>query len=581
MGGARKGPAGSRLRGLSLPAGLMLAALALAGGLILALTWEMTFYQDTWALLMTRRDPSIESVLAPHNEHIAVFPVLIEQLLVRVFGMTSARPEYVLSTIGLLGSAALLFVYLRRRVGDWLALFAVSLVLFLGPAWEVLLWPFEIGFVGSVFFGLAALLLIERGSRRNDVAATVCLVLSVGFSSLGIPLLVAAAVAIAVGPERRLGRSYVVAIPALLFAAWYVGWGHEAESHFSLQNVLDSPRYAAEALAANAGSALGLNPSPTSEALGRGPNVEPGLNPIWDYLVLALIACAFVVWRVGGHRLSRCFWPAAALALTNWLLTAFNYFPGREPTNSRYQYAGAAFTLMLVASLFDGYRPQRRAVAAFGAAATLALAAHLVVLGRGADFLDEQSVLARADTAAIEIASGSVDPGFQLSDDVAGTPTLPNIYAGEYLQAVSEYGSPAYTPAELRAAPDDGRFQADVVLAYALPLEIAPASELAAGGSTECEEIGPGTGREVAVAPGSQVRIEVGPGPDAIFMLRRFAGPGSDYPLETNGYPGGSVTELKVPADGLALPWHLGAEAEQAVRVCSSPTPNARAVARR
>jgi len=556
---------------MSLPGGLLLAMIALAGGLILELTWEMTFYQDTWALLMTRRDPSIDSVLSPHNEHIAVFPVLIEQALVRVFGMASARPEYVLSAIGLLGSAALFFVYVRRRVGDWLALFAVSLVLFLGPAWEVLLWPFEIGFVGSVFFGLAALLLLERCDRPGDVAAGACLTLSVGFSSLGIPFLVAAAVAIGIEREHRLARAYVVAIPALLFAAWYVGWGRDAESHFSIANVLDAPTYAVEGLAANAGSALGLNPDPTSEALGRGPNVEPGLNPAWDYLVAALIVVALVLRRIGGGGLSRCFWPAAALALTNWLLTAFNYFPGREPTNSRYQYAGAIFTLMLVASLFDGLQAKLRTVLALGAVAVLALVPHVVVLVRGAEFLEEQSVLARADTAAIEIASGTIDPGFQLTADVAGTPTLPNIYAGEYLEATAEYGSPAYSPAELRAAPHDGRFQADIVLAYALPLDISPAGRSEGSVPLDCKAIRPGSGREIAIAPGGRIRIEVAPGSPAVFLLRRFADGGDDYPLRSDGYAGGSATELKIPADDVGVPWRLGAEADQVVRVCLSP----------
>jgi hypothetical protein len=568
MGGARKGPEGPRLRGLSLPAGLLLAMIALAGALILALTWEMTFYQDTWAVLMTRRDPSIDSVLSPHNEHIAVFPVLIEQLLVRVFGMTSARPEYVLSAIGLLGSAALLFVYVRRRVGDWLALVAVSLVLFLGPAWEVLLWPFEIGFVGSVFFGLSALLLIERCDRPGDVAAAVCLTFSVGFSSLGVPFLIAAAVAIGLERGHRLARAYIVAIPALLFAAWYVGWGHEAESHFSIANVVDAPKYAVEALAANAGSALGLNPDPTSEALGRGPNVEPGLNPAWDYLLAALIVVALVARRSGGARFSPCLWPALALALTNWLLTAFNYFPGREPTNSRYQYAGAIFTLMVVASLFDGLQAKRRTVLALGAVAALALVPHVILLGRGAEFLQEQSVLTRADTAAIEIASRTIDPGFQLTSRVAGTPTLPNIYAGEYLEATAQYGSPAYTPAELRAAPHDGRFQADIVLAYALPLDISPGGRSRGSGPLDCKAIRPGTGREIAVAPGSRARIEVAPGPPAIFLLRRFADGGDDYPLRSDGYAGGSATELKIPADAVGVPWRLGAEADQVVRVC-------------
>lgn len=110
---------------------------------------------------------------------------------------------------------------MRRRVGDWLALFAVTLVPFLGPAWEVLLWPFEIGFVGSVFFGLAALLSMERGDWRGDITACLFLTLSAGFSDLGILFLVGGAIALALSPrERWLSRAYVAAVPVLLLGAW-------------------------------------------------------------------------------------------------------------------------------------------------------------------------------------------------------------------------------------------------------------------------------------------------------------------------------------------------------------------------
>jgi hypothetical protein len=559
----------SRQRFLSLPAPvfLLVAMLFVAGGLILFLTWEMTFYQDTWAFLMNRRDPSVDSLFAPHSEHIVIFPVLIEQLFIHVFGTTSARPEYVLSAVALLGTAVLLFMYLRRQVGDWLALFAASLVLFLGPAWEVLLWPFEVGFVGSVFFGLAALLSIERGDLRGDLAGCAFLALSAGFSSLGIPFLAAGAVAVVLAPRgRRLRRAYVAAIPILLFGAWYAGWGHEAESHVSLDNLINSPKFVAEAIAANAGSLLGLNPDPTTGALGRGPNPEAGLNPIWSCLVVAGIALALVIRQVRGACLSVRFWPAAALAFTNWFLTALNYFPGREATNSRYQYAGAVFTLMLVASLFDGFRPRGRIIAVAAVVSTVAVIPHLVVLVNGAHFLEEQSVLTRADTGALEIARGTVDPAFQLTDEVAGTPTLPNIYAGQYFAAVDEHGSPAYTPAELRTAPDEGRFQADIVLTYALPLNLSGASGGFGAGSA-CKPVS--AGREVTLRPGTSTRIEVAPGPPVTILLRRFADAEGEYPVESEGQMGGSASQLTIPDDGVSIPWRFGVRAEQLVRVCS------------
>ena len=557
--------------GLRLPVLLLVAVLIAAGAVNLYFTREMTFYQDTWAFLMERRDLSVDAVFLPHSEHIVVIPVLLEQLLVRVFGMSSARPEYVLYALALLGSAALLFVYLRRRVGDWLALIAVTLVLFLGPAWEVLLWPFEVFFVGSVFFGLAALLALEREDRPGDVAACIFLTLCLGCSSLGIPFLVGCAVAFALGPrERRLRRAYAVAVPALLIAAWYLIWGQEGASHVSVANALDSPKWMLEAVVANTGSALGLNPDPTSDALGRGPNPEPGLNPVWSWLIVGAIALATAGWvavrRSRGIRVSRCVWPVAAIACSNWFLTALNYFHGREATNSRYQYAGAIFVLMLVASLFDGVRPRRLTVAVGAVVAALAVVPHIVVLGKGADFLDEQSVLTRADTGAMEIARNTIDPGFQLSPEVAGTTTLINVTAGEYFAATDEYGSPAYTPAELAAAPERGRFQADVVLVHALGVGLSTEAGGFGRGGAGCTTLPAGEKPEVALRRGTTTRIEVAPGPEASFRLRRFAS--GEYPVRTGLVPGDSASELTIPADTVSRPWQLLVEADQRVRVC-------------
>ena len=53
---------------------------------------------------------------------------------------------------------ALIYVYAERRVGGWLAFAAALLILFLGPAWQVIVWPFEMAWVASLAAGLGALL---------------------------------------------------------------------------------------------------------------------------------------------------------------------------------------------------------------------------------------------------------------------------------------------------------------------------------------------------------------------------------------------------------------------------------------
>src|SRR5271156_1992582 len=89
-------------------------ALLASAVLLLVLGSGLTFYQDTWAFLLHRRGFSAYDFFSPHNEHIVVIPVAIEKLLIAVFGMTSAVPERIVMTLALLGTAALLFVYVRR-----------------------------------------------------------------------------------------------------------------------------------------------------------------------------------------------------------------------------------------------------------------------------------------------------------------------------------------------------------------------------------------------------------------------------------------------------------------------------------
>jgi hypothetical protein len=257
-------------------------------------------------------------------------------------------------------------------------------------------------------------------------------------------------------------------------------------------------------------------------------------------------------------------WPVAAAAATFWLLAAFNYIPGREAYASRYMYAGAAFTFLLAADLLRGVRFGRRALIA-GALVTIAAAAsNLVPLKDGRDWLYAQTVLTRSDLAAIEIAERSIDPNFTLAPDVAGTASLIDIFAGNYLAIAEEDGSPAYTPAELADAPEVGRQQADIVLSQALPLSTKTFPGRP-GGGVDCVAMGGAEGQAVSLRPGT-TRIEVAPGPPASFSLRRFAEDG--FPVPTEGAAGDTTTLLEIPADAAARPWRLRVEVEQGAAVC-------------
>jgi len=261
------------------------------------------------------------------------------------------------------------------------------------------------------------------------------------------------------------------------------------------------------------------------------------------------------------------FWPAAAAGAAFWILMAFNQSPGRDASASRYQYGGAIFIVLILANLLQGERLTRRALLCGAAVTAVAVALNLVVLRQGRDALLQQALLTRSATAAIDISRRTVDPEFQLNPEIAGTPTLVDVFAGRYLQAVDEYGSPAYSAAELAAAPEQARRRADIVLGQALPISTdtllggyAPGAE-----HSGCTEAGNGARSALPLSPGSTA-IDVAPGPHASFSLRRFAE--GEFPVATEGAPGGSATTLTIPADTASQQWYLQIVARQAVFVC-------------
>lgn len=531
--------------------GVMLAAAAM----LLYLGRHFTFIQDTWAFLLDRPGVNADAFLTPHNEHIVVIPVAISKLLIAVFGMTSALPERLVLTAMLLATALLVFVYVRRRIGAWAGVIAAALLLFLGPSWSVLLWPFEIVIVGSVLTGVAMLLLLEREDARGDALACLMLTLSVLCSSLGVAFIAAAAVDVwQRRRERGWGRAWIAIVPLLLYGAWYVGWGHEAEHHLTLNNVLHSPVYLLEGFASSLDSLLGLSTIDVND-VGK---------PEWGRPLL-LGAIALVVYgQARRPGFSRRLWPVVAAAAAYWLLAGFNYFAGREPVAGRYGYAGAAFVLLIAADLLKGIRLSRTALLVAGGVAVLAIGSNLVAFRNGRDWLENVSVLTRADTGAIVIAERTVDPSFSLTPEVAGTGSLVLVNAGALLEAVHEHGSPGYSPAELESAPEYARRQADIVLAQALPLAtVTRPGGYSAAGSAGCVRVRPGA--ETQLTPGT-TRIEVAPGPQAEVALRRFAQNG--FPVHAAGVPGGSSARLTIPRDTAPQPWVLKVEARQTVRVC-------------
>ncbi len=544
------------------PVALLGAALFVAVVMLVLAQWHITFFQDTFAFLLDRQPWTAHSFFMPHNEHIVVLPVLITKVLLEVFGMTSNVPEQIAMGVTLMAAAVLLFVWIRRRVGPWLALVAAVTILFLGSAWPVILWPFENEFTLPIVFGLAMLLFLDREDSRGDAWACAMLALATISGSLGISFIVAAFVDLVLNrKERGWRRAYVFAVPLLIYLAWYAGYGHEAEHHLTLQNILNSPAYVVEGFASALDSLAGLSTIPVN---------SPGQNDWGRPLLVGVVALvAFGQWRKPGF--SRGFWTVAIAAVSYWLLAALNFVPGREASASRYVYAGAVFVLLMAAELLRGWRFSRKALIIVGVAALLAILPNLAQMKNGSDWEKEQSIYTRSDIAAMEIARDTVAPAFFLgSVETTGTASLALVEAEKWFEAVDRWGTPAYSVPELERASPIGRHYADLVLSQALPIsaESTPGSFDASSTAEEACVTLPGgesAQKEVKIGPGL-TRVEVAPGPPAEIAMRRFAT--EEFPVPIAGGEGDSTTVVTVPRDRAKTPWYMHVEASQTARVC-------------
>ena len=554
------------------PRAALAVALAASGVLLLVWLSNLSFFGDEWDPLLYRRGFSLDVLLRPHAEHILLGPTLIYKGIQATIGMESLLPYAVVSTASFLGSVVLLFLYMRRRVDPWLALAGVLPVLFMGTAYEVLLWPFEVSFTAAMAAGIGALLALERGDERGDAIACGLLVLSLAFSELAVSFALGAAVLMILA-RRPWSRCYVVIVPILLYILWYAGWGHTAESHLSVRNVVHSPIYLLKGLAASASSLLGVPNSLRAAA-------AEGRLPLVPLIVLGLIP---LVAAVGFRRRSRMplgapFWSTLVVLISFWLLTAASNVPGRTPWASRYQYVGGVLLLMVLASLASGIRVRGTAILAALAIGGLAALANLRVLhdeyGKRADLTTRE----RGALAGFEVGGASADPGFTAGPQNTDIIPLYSVQVGLYLSAIHAFGSPAYSGSELLDAPEDARVAADQLLARAEELGVRAVDHPpAAGGPPPVVADGsakaapPGSCVTVAGAGGPsppvalpRPGVTVSGAPDSVetVELRRFA---SSFPVR---YELRGTGVLLIRTDRSPRPWLLRLSGPGPTRIC-------------
>jgi hypothetical protein len=494
-------------------------------------------------------------LLAPFNGHLQVGGRFIYETVFATIG--AHYTAFVLvNGLAICTSAGLLFVFARRRVGDVAALAPCLLILFLGIAREQFLWPFDLHTSVALAAGLGGMLSLERGDRRGDIIACLLLVCSVSMIEVGLAFVAGAALSIAFG-AARWRRAWIVVVPVVLYALWWLWAQQFGQAETDLSNVVQVPKTAFDSIAVVLGSLTGTNSALASSFATEVTTLGRVLA------VLALIALAARIFRGG---LPRTFWVWLTAAAAYWTLLAVG---DRAPQSTRYLLVSAVLVLLIAVECFP--RPlSNRVGAVLVVLALLPLPANVGAMfaDKDANVLRTDIPKSRAEFAMLELAADRVDPAYVVSADPwvsdVGGGLFQAIPAGAYLDSASENGSIAFTLSELREQPEEVRVIADAALAGSLGLQLRAASPPAAG--LKCRTTSPpAAGPAVVPLRAGTTLLRVNGAGTPLIGLRRFAGSGPGVPVAR--LQAGSWGSLQLPTDAVPEPWRLVTKAP--VTVCS------------
>jgi hypothetical protein len=513
----------------------------LAGGcgayflLFLYLTRHFGFFQDEFDFILNRRGWSPGALLAPVNQHLFVLPLIVYKLLFVTVGLRTHWPYQLPAFAMHIAAVVGVYVLASRRAGPWIALVPAALLLVLGAGFELELWAIGMSTLGSLAAGVWALVLLERRDRRGDLWASALIALSIASYSVGLFVAVAIGVELALTRWRRL---WIVAVPLALYALWYAQYAQQGD--ILMSNIPLVPRYDAQVGAYGFAGLSGLS----SRVFGHRPLIV-------GYPLLAAAVIWLVRQAIRRRRPSSLALIGIVAAVGFWTGTALARSQDHQPDVSRYVYPSAV--LILVAAV--GFlRPVRLRVRT---GAAIALAGALIAV-LGLQPLEDYSVdrtgtdaYIRTALGAAEVAGNAGDPAFAPDAHHIGFVTL-----GEYLKAVRDLGSPAYTTSEIALLPSDYQQMADGKLIDAERVD-ARQSTAAPPAGAACSQLRGATSAgmlEVAIDPGASAYVEAGPDTVRVW-LRRISASFAAVPQQTLAPR--SRARIDFPRDTWSSPWWL------------------------
>jgi hypothetical protein len=344
--------------------------------LLVWLAQDLSFFYDEWGMIL-QRDITLDGLLQPWNEHPSVLLVLAWRTLLGLFGTVSYWPFLLLAWLSHAAVVGAVYVITRDRAPAVWATAAALLMAVLGSGSENILWAFQVAPNLSVALGLIA---VWIAPRRPGTAAAL-LTVSTLTQGVGLAFLAGAGLHLLLTRPRSV---WWMAVPALLWGAWYVAFGSSVIGSHGW-NLLGVPAFVAGGLAYTAAGILGTR----ELAIGAG----------------AIIGLAVVIVRqrtVDPVHIALIASAVAFFAMTGLVRAQDTIGPALQ---SRYVYVAAPALLIVAASVLSRIQVQPALRPIFPAILTFALVGNvgLMILGQHAR-LDRQ----RCEEAHIPVAERMV-----------------------------------------------------------------------------------------------------------------------------------------------------------------------------
>ncbi|HEU4736329.1 MAG TPA: hypothetical protein VFS48_04795 [Solirubrobacterales bacterium] len=560
------------------------AALALAflvaAALILGWGKGQTFINDEWTYLVIDQSWSLETILKPQNGHLIVVPLLLYKGLFGTVGAESHLPFQIVTVVLHLTVALLFFQLVRGRTALGVAVGLTVLVAFFGAGWDTVMGAYELPNLTGMAAGLGTLLALERRTQLANVLASLLLAVALASFSIGIAFGFGALLSIWLGGRPQWRRAWIVIVPTVLYAIWFVWARKFGQSELTAEAASGIFSGIADQVAAICAGITGLFRAPGSADL---PTLV-ALRPEWGYpLAPILVALTALHVRRDPPRSIR-FWTVLGTLLAYLALVAVGLDPARAPNASRYVYMGGILALLLVAELSRDVRWSTVTGLLASVALGLSLLANASELRAGGRLFEAEGATNRATLAALELNRDRVNPEFFVEDATAAH-SHPDMFftAGAYFDAVANFGSPAFSLDQLLASAEQAREAADQELVRALELTVAPSrAAIAPRGGTPPKLLGASNGDGVVL--GGCIGLVPGQGHAASFRLELPAGgfayrpaPASEVELNLSRFgeafstalsPVKGPGEVAIPIDAASVPWRAEFRTTTKILVC-------------